>query len=93
MQRMQRNTRYRGVATDDRVGWLRREGYRHLVVSRESKREFDPARAVAIESKSGGAVRLVRELSEDGLEVRLRCHSEAREKKERGIAERFNAGH
>lgn len=79
----------RGVATDDRVSWLRREGYRHLVVSREARREFDGADAVSIRSKSGETVRLVRELSDDGLEVRLRCHSEARERKERGIAERF----
>ena len=79
----------RGVATEDRLAWLRREGYRHLVVSRESKRTFDASKAVSIRAKSGGAVRLVRELSEDGLEVRLRCHSAAREEKERGIAERF----
>ncbi len=79
----------RGVATEDRLAWLRREGYRHLVVSRESKRTFDASQAVSIRAKSGGAVRLVRELSEDGLEVRLRCHSAAREEKERGIAERF----
>ena len=79
----------RGVATDDRVAWLRGQGYGHLVVSREARREFDAANAVSIESKSGGTVRLVREPTEDGLEVRLRCHSEARERKERGIAERF----
>ena len=79
----------RGVATEDRLAWLRREGYRHLVVSRESKRQFDASKAMTIRAKSGGAVRLVRELSEDGLEVRLRCHSAAREEKERGIAERF----
>ena len=59
----------RGVATDERVAWLRGQGYGYLVVSREARREFDAAKAVSIEPKSGEAVRLVRELSEDGLKV------------------------
>ena len=35
----------RGIATEDRVAWLRGAGYRYLVVSRERRREFDPAAA------------------------------------------------
>ena len=34
----------RGIATEDRVQWLREQGYRYLVVSRERTRHFDAVR-------------------------------------------------
>ena len=37
----------RGIATEDRVQWLRDHGYRYLVVSRERFRQFDPDAAQA----------------------------------------------
>lgn len=86
----------RGVATEKNLAWLREHGYRYLVVSRERSRRFDPARACTIETASGQSLQLQKVLSEDGQEVRLYCHSEARERKEEGIntrfAERFEAG-
>ena len=36
----------RGIATEDRVQWLREQGYRYLVVSRERTRHFDAEAAV-----------------------------------------------
>ena len=79
----------RGVATEDNVAWLRAEGYRYVVVSRERRRRFDAAAAVPIETRSKQTVRLHKEVSEDSGETRLYCYSEERAKKERGIVERF----
>ena len=79
----------RGVATEDSVAWLRAEGYRYVVVSRERRRRFDAAAAVPIETRSKQTVRLHKEVSEDSGETRLYCYSEERAKKERGIVERF----
>ena len=79
----------RGIATEDRLDWLREQGYRYLVVSRERTRQFDPDGAVRIETASQHGVHLQRVLDEDAGEVRLYCYSEARAAKEQGIAERF----
>ena len=79
----------RGVATEDSVAWLRAEGYRYVVVSRERRRRFDAAAAVPVETRSKQTVRLHKEVSEDSGETRLYCYSEERAKKERGIVERF----
>ena len=79
----------RGVATEDRVQWLREHGYRYLVVSRERTRHFDPEAALRIETASSHGVHLHKVLSDDAQEVRLYCFSEQRAAKERGIVERF----
>ena len=79
----------RGIATEDRLRWLRDEGYRYLVVSRERTRHFDPEAALRIETASKHGVHLHKGLSDDAQEVRLYCFSEERAAKERGIAERF----
>jgi len=79
----------RGIATEDRVQWLRENAYRYVVVSRERTRHFDPEGALRIETASKHGVHLHKVLSDDGKEVRLYCLSEARAAKERGIVERF----
>ena len=79
----------RGIATEDRVQWLREQGYRYLVVSRERTRHFDAEAAVRIETASNHGVHLHKVLSDDAQEVRLYCFSEERAAKERGIVERF----
>ncbi|MCY4363577.1 MAG: IS1634 family transposase [Gammaproteobacteria bacterium] len=79
----------RGIATGERLAWLRKQGYRYLVVSRERTRQFDPEGAVRLDTASGHGVQLQRVLDEDAQEVRLYCYSEARAAKEQGIAERF----
>ena len=79
----------RGIATEDRLRWLREQGYRYLVVSRERTRHFDPEAALRIETASKHGVHLHKVVSDDGQEVRLYCFSEERAAKERGIAERF----
>ena len=79
----------RGVATEERLHWLREQGYRYLVVSRERARHFDALAARPVKSASGHDVHLHKVLADDGQEVRLYCFSEARAAKERGIAERF----
>ena len=80
----------RGIATEDRLHWLREQGYRYLVVSRERTRHFDASGAAhrdRVEARRAPH----KVLSDDGQEVRLYCFSEERAAKERGIAERPNA--
>ena len=79
----------RGIATEDRVRWLREQGYRYLVVSRERTRHFDADTARSIATASQHRVHLHKILSDDGQEVRLYCFSEERAAKERAIVERF----
>ena len=78
-----------GVATEDNVTWLRDNGYRYLVVSRERVRRFDPDLATAIETRSRGKVHIQAVTDEAASELRLFCCSEARAEKELGITERF----
>ena len=79
----------RAIATEDRVRWLREQGYRYLVVSRERTRHFDTDAALSIETASHHRVHLHKVLSDDGQEARLYCFSQARAAKERAIVERF----
>ena len=79
----------RGIATEDNITWLAAQGYRYLVVSRERKRTFDLAAAMTVTTATQQPVHLHKVLSEDGQETRLYCYSEAREQKEKAIAERF----
>ena len=78
-----------GIAVQANITWLKAEGYRYLVVSRERGRQFDPAQATETLTASQETIRLQRVLSEDGQEVRLHCHSAGREAKETAITERF----
>ena len=80
----------RGVATEDRIGWLREEGYRYLVASRQGRRQFDAEAAVTVETASKAPLQLHKEISDDGQEVRLYCRSQQRAEKEKGILERFS---
>ena len=79
----------RGIATAANLAWLVEHGYRYLVVSRERERRFDADEAIDLVSAGEETIQVVRELAEDGLEVRLHCHSPGREMKETGIMERF----
>ena len=85
-----------GLASEANLAWLRTEGYRYLVVSRERERQFDPRAAVAIETAAGEPVHLQLGRDEAGTEVRLYCYSPARAEKENAMnqrfAERFEAG-
>jgi transposase len=78
-----------GIASEANVAWLVEHGYRYLVVRRGGAREFDGTRAIAIETASGQKLRLQKELSADGKEVRLNCHSAGRESKETAMVRRF----
>ncbi len=80
----------RGVATEDRIGWLQQEGYRYLVVSRQGRRQFEAEAAVTVETASKKTLQLHKQVSDDGKEVRLYCRSQERAEKEKGILERFS---
>jgi hypothetical protein len=79
----------RGIATEANLVWLRAQGYRYLVVSRERQRRFDADAATSIATAGGDPVAVQRVLDAAGGEVRLYCCSERRAHKEEGIAERF----
>jgi transposase len=79
----------RGLAAEENLAWLREEGYRYLVVSRERERQFDPQAAVEIETAGGDPIQLQLVPDEAGQEVRLYCHSAARAEKENAITRRF----
>ena len=79
----------RGIATEENLTWLRVQGYRYLVVSRERTRQFDPAHAVEISAADAQRIRLQKVLSADATEVRLYCHSPGREQKEVAIVARL----
>ena len=81
----------RGVATEACVTWLRDNGYRYLVVSRERHRQFDAETAVSVRTRSDQTVHLHKTVSTDPDEVRLYCFSEERANKERAIVDRFTA--
>ena len=81
----------RGVATEAAIGWLRDNGYRYLVVSRERHRQFDADAAVSVRTQSNQTVHLHKVVSTDPGEVRLYCYSEERAHKERAIVERAAA--
>jgi transposase len=78
----------RGIATEANLAWLRQEGYRYLVVSRERGRVM-PEGDVTVVTAGGDTLQVEKTLNEAGDEVRLTCHSPRREAKETGINERF----
>ena len=78
-----------GIATEANVAWLTEQGYRYLVVRRGGARQFDDTQALAIETAGGETVRVQKQISEDGKEVRLYCHSTGREAKEVAMVTRF----
>lgn len=79
----------RGIATETNIEWLKANGYRYIVMSRERTRQFDPNKAVETLTSGAETIRLQRVLAEDGAEVRVYCHSEGRQAKETAIADRF----
>lgn len=78
-----------GIATEENIGWLRTQGYRYLVVSRERQRQFDAREAITLETANGEHVAIQRVADADGPEARLYCYSERRARKEEGIAQPF----
>jgi transposase len=81
-----------GIATQANLDWLVAQGFRYLVVNRGGARQFDETQAVVIETAGGQPLQIQKVLSEDGLEVRLYCHSAAREAKETAMVTRFAEG-
>ena len=78
----------RGIATEANLAWLREQGYRYLVVSRERARIM-PQGGMTVTTAGGDTVRVEKVLDEAAGEVRLYCHSPGRELKETGINQRF----
>jgi len=81
-----------GIATEANLVWLAEHGYRYLVVRRAGARQFDETQAVTITTAGGEPIQLHQEMSDDGKEVRLYCHSAGREAKETAMTTRFMQG-
>jgi len=85
-----------GIATDANVTWLVEHGYRYLVVRRGGLRQFDENRSVTLETAGEELLHLQKELSPDGRELCLYCHSPTRQLKEEAMLAqscgRFEAG-
>jgi hypothetical protein len=79
----------RGIATEENLHWLREQGYRYLVVSRERQRQFDANQASDLQTAGGECVSVQRVEDRDSKEVRLYCYSPGRARKEEGISQRF----
>ena len=60
-----------GIATAENIRWLRTQGDRYLVVSRERQRQFDATAATSLTTARGEALAIQRVLDADGEEVRL----------------------
>jgi len=79
-----------GIASQENLDWLVSQGYSYLVVSRDKKLPDDSTvDSVVVKEDKDSRVTILRELSENGEEIRLYCHSQAKEKKEAGILNRF----
>lgn len=78
-----------GIATEANILWLVEHQYRYLVVSRERNRQFEETEAVETTTASQQTIQIQRVLSEDGGEVRLYCHSAARQEKETAMTAQF----
>lgn len=74
----------RGLVCEDNLAWLREHGYRYLVMTRD--RQAIP-RDTTLTTASGEPVHYQRLIDADG-DVRLHCHSPAREAKEAAMLER-----
>ena len=79
-----------GIATEENLAWLTKQGYRYLVVSRERHKPFETQAAVLIRAEGDTQIRAQRVVDEVSGEVRLYCHSTGRDAKERGIERRFS---
>jgi transposase len=79
-----------GIATEENLAWLTKQGYRYLVVSRERHKQFETQAAILIRAEGDTQIRAQRVVDEVTGEVRLYCHSTGREAKERGIEQRFS---
>ena len=80
-----------GAATEKNLKWLREQGYRYLVASRERTRRFDEAAAVCLQTASRQQIQVQQVMSDDGAEVRLYCYSAAREGKEQAMLKKATA--
>lgn len=78
-----------GIATEANIHWLKDHHYRYLVVSRRRHREFSEEEAVAVKIDRDCTVKVHKRINAETGEIELYCHSTAREKKEKAIANRF----
>ncbi len=78
-----------GIAKQENLDWLSAHGYRYLVVRRGGRRQFDEAQALSIKTAGGQELRLHKQVSAEGKEVFVYCHSAAREDKESAMVKRF----
>ena len=75
-----------GFATEENVQWLQDKSYRYIVVSRKSAPILDDtAKKVLVKESKGNNVEATLIKSDDGKEVVLYCHSQAKEEKSKAM--------
>jgi transposase len=81
-----------GIATQDNINWLTEKNYQYIVVSRQRHKEVPSLTdgAVVIKSEPDNQVIAKRVDCPETGEVKLYCHSTAREKTDAGISSRFS---
>jgi transposase len=78
-----------GIASEDNIKWLKKNGYPYIVVSRKRHRQFDEDDAVVVKQDKDCTVKAQKVIDLENNEVLLYCHSTQREKKEQAIKDRF----
>ncbi|MDR2457979.1 MAG: IS1634 family transposase [Clostridiales Family XIII bacterium] len=78
----------RGIATSKNVTFLKENGYRYLVMNRDTKREFDVNLGKPLINAGGNEILIYSQMNEDNTELKLMCRSEKRADKEIAMLEK-----
>ena len=78
-----------GIATEDNIEWLKKNGYPYIVVSRKRHRQFNEDDSVVVKQDKDCTVKAQKVIDPDNNEVLLYCHSTQRENKEQAINDLF----
>jgi transposase len=71
-----------GIATEENIDWLKKTGYRYILVSRKRNLVMpENKQTILVKEKEGNNVQAVLIKNEESAELELYCHSEAKEGK------------
>jgi len=81
-----------GIASQDNLDWLRENGYHYIAVSRERHKQKPDLEQGAVVVKPAHNDQVIAQRVEhtDTGEIRLYCHSQKREAKDKAIRNQFN---
>lgn len=79
-----------GIATEENIIWLKKNGYHYIVVSRKRHREFSEDDAVTVKKDRDYTIKICKVENIETEETELYCHSSRREQKDKAIQNRFS---